>query len=145
MDEGKIKLTVIFGEKACEAFYDGGMRAVKKVVDYDGDGAIEERYFDTDAEKDAYVLGLSDADGWFETFALTDEELAEYSNSSITEGDKVRYISPDIVGSENRKAAAKIVYFVESIDDEEETAWIREDGDVFARIEVNLDELELYK
>jgi len=60
-------------------------------------------------------------------------------------GDAVHWNDPAIADYEDIQAAYNRVFFVESIDWDEETAWIREDGDVFAQTEVYLSELELIK
>jgi len=144
MDEGKIKLTVIFGEKACDVYDEYGFIAAKKVVDYE-EGDIVEKFFNTEGEVEAYKQGLADADGWFASWVLTDKDLEEDRQLRIQEGSAVHWNDPAISDYEDRQAAYDRVFFVESIDWDEETAWIREDGDVFAQTEVYLSELELIK
>ena len=55
----KFRVEVLFGEDACNAYHDG--KSVKKAEEL---GELTARAFDTEAERDAWLLGVYDCLGW---------------------------------------------------------------------------------
>lgn len=141
MEENKIKLTIIFGTEACDAYDDYGFIAAKNCAD-SGDGDILEKYFNTEGEKAAYLEGLADMDGWEASWPLTEKEVEEdIARHTFSVGEKVHWNDPAIREYDDPEAAYNRVFIIDSIEDNE-TAWLREDGDVFANTEVYLSELD---
>lgn len=74
---------VLFGEDACAAFECGEFDEYKKTEGY----GYEERQFNTEAERDAYLLGLYDMEGWNRCHVLNDNEQLttriDYGNEEI--------------------------------------------------------------
>ena len=55
----KFKIKVLFGEDACNAYHDG--KSVRKSAEL---GELTSREFSTEAERDAWLLGVYDCLGW---------------------------------------------------------------------------------
>lgn len=74
---------VLFGEDACAAFECGEFDEYKKTEGY----GYEERQFNTEAARDAYLLGLYDMEGWNRCHVLNDNEQLttriDYGNKEI--------------------------------------------------------------
>ena len=68
---GKCKVTIIFGEYAAKAYINDG---VEGILEHYDEGQLAVREFDTKAERDAYVKGVDDADGWLGSAVLSDED-----------------------------------------------------------------------
>jgi len=58
-----IKITLIFGEGAVRK-YDESKELPSQEWLLDNGGVVDEKAFRTEAEYDAYVAGVNDADGW---------------------------------------------------------------------------------
>jgi len=56
-------LIMVFGESAADAYLSDTFDAFRKTIE-NGDGQIVKRCFNTDAERQAYLLGVADNDGW---------------------------------------------------------------------------------
>ena len=56
-------LVMVFGSSACSAYEDEGIKGLKRALK-NGDGDIVLREFDTQAERNAYLEGLEDCNGW---------------------------------------------------------------------------------
>lgn len=70
---GKIKATVILGEQACDVYSEtGSIDKVKEHIRKD-DGGIRQLDFNTEEEKNAYIMGLNDGNGWEEFWFLEDK------------------------------------------------------------------------
>ena len=76
MEKRKFNVVVVFGSDA--------VREYSKAWDNDGQiseeelgnlGCVTRRSFDTKEERDAYIMALSDADGWFENVLAKEEFL----------------------------------------------------------------------
>jgi len=59
----KIKITVIFGEEAVSKFDKSGKKPSEKWLLFNG-GVVDTVTFNTEAEHNAYIQGVNDADGW---------------------------------------------------------------------------------
>ena len=74
---------VLFGEDACAAFECGEFDEYKKTEGY----GYEERQFNTEMEREAYLLGLYDMEGWNRCHVLNDNEQLttriDYGNEEI--------------------------------------------------------------
>lgn len=57
-----LKLHMFFGVGPCRALDEGVKEAMEEVKKGDGECTIKE--FNTEAEKNAYLMGLEDAQGW---------------------------------------------------------------------------------
>lgn len=57
-----LEVTMVFGTEAVDALYDDGIKAMKRVLKYDG--MMVKKTFNTDAEMQAYFNGIDDMDGW---------------------------------------------------------------------------------
>ena len=57
------ELVMVFGSGAARAYLEDGIKALKKAIS-NGDGAIYRRQFNTTGEKEAYLQGLEDMNGW---------------------------------------------------------------------------------
>lgn len=73
MAKKSIKARVFFGEDLAHYMADGDRKEAKELYE-NGDGAYCERTFKTEAERNAYYLGLSDMEGWGGAYPLEDNE-----------------------------------------------------------------------
>lgn len=73
MAKRKFKAVVIFGETAANAY---GWEDMKKMCSLvrEGEGSLSVREFGTEAERNAYILGIDDADGWLGAAVLSDKD-----------------------------------------------------------------------
>lgn len=67
----KYRVTVIFGEYAAKAYMNDGVEGIR---DHYDEGQLTVREFDTEAERDAYIKGVDDSDGWLGAAVLSDED-----------------------------------------------------------------------
>lgn len=77
MAQEKFKLACVFGEQATDAYCDGGLTAMRKVLE-NGDGTLVVREFDTKAEADAYRQGVEDMDGWWASAFIYNEDMTAH-------------------------------------------------------------------
>lgn len=82
------KIKIIFGKQAVNSFLNEGVTALKK---NDIDGLCLVREFATKAEKQAYLMGLEDCDGW-ENYYILDEEEAK-KTLFADEIEQLRFVS----------------------------------------------------
>lgn len=57
-----LEVTMVFGTEAVDALYNDGIKAMKRVLKYDG--MMVKKIFKTDAEMQEYFNGINDMDGW---------------------------------------------------------------------------------
>lgn len=74
----RISIVVVFGENAADSYMEEGIKAMRRTIEDDGDGALLRRYFDTDAERQAYIQGISDMEGWQGYAIIDDEDCTRY-------------------------------------------------------------------
>lgn len=82
------KIKIIFGKQAVNSFLNEGVTALKK---NDIDGLCLVREFATKTEKQAYLMGLEDCDGW-ENYYILDEEEAK-KTLFADEIEQLRFVS----------------------------------------------------
>lgn len=71
-----IKQYVLFGDYAVQAAEEGTWTRVKRVCD-SCPNAIGYRMFNTEAEREAYLLGLNDHAGWLSSYPLDSDEARQ--------------------------------------------------------------------
>lgn len=59
--ENGYEVVVVFGEYCAKAYINEGFEGMRNHLD---EGSLVRRVFDTRAERDAYIKGIDDADGW---------------------------------------------------------------------------------
>lgn len=72
--EHKHTVAVVFGKSAVREYCNGDLEALQEDL-ADGDGSLFVIDFDTEAEKDAYIRGVEDCDGWQAYYVVDDEDL----------------------------------------------------------------------
>jgi len=70
----KVKVVTAFGEQLTKSIANGDD------PESDDGGQFVTREFETKAEAQAYMLALSDMDGYWESYVLTGDEIEKYSN-----------------------------------------------------------------
>lgn len=75
MAKNKYSATVIFGERAAKAYMNGGVQEMRNHID---EGQLVRKVFDTEAERKAYIAGIDDADGWYGSAVIDDEDLKKH-------------------------------------------------------------------
>lgn len=73
----KYKVVVIFGENAATSYFEGGLYAAKDCI-LNGDGMIIKKEFDTEAERNAYIEGCKDNDGWCGYSIVDDNDVKKH-------------------------------------------------------------------
>lgn len=76
MDGNKFNVVVVFGTDAVKAYsraWDSNEQISEEELETLG--CVTRRTFDTKEERDAYIMALSDADGWFENVVAEEEYL----------------------------------------------------------------------
>lgn len=74
MKKNKHIVVFVFGEEATDAYLDGGVNGLRKVIE-GGDGRVVKREFDTEAEVRAYQQGVEDMDGWLACTIVDDDDI----------------------------------------------------------------------
>lgn len=76
MEGNKFNVVVVFGtdavRKYSRAWDDNEQSSEEELGDF---GCVTRRSFDTKAERDAYIMALSDADGWHDNIVAKEEYL----------------------------------------------------------------------
>lgn len=75
----KFVVVVIFGEQAAKTYCEEGLNAAKDCI-LNGDGTVMKREFDTEAERNAYMEGCRDADGWWSNTIIDDDDVKKHPN-----------------------------------------------------------------
>lgn len=73
----KYVAVVLFGETAARKYSDGDFTGLKECLE-NNDGQIVVREFNTAEEREAYFIGLEDADGWFANAVMDEKEIQEH-------------------------------------------------------------------
>ena len=63
----------MFGEYAAKAYGDEDFEKMCSHLKQ-GDGSISVREFDTEAERNAYIQGIDDCDGWWDYAVMSDKD-----------------------------------------------------------------------
>lgn len=71
----KFSVVVIFGEGAAKGYMYDGLKGLQERI---SEGALIKRQFDTQAEMDAYIKGIDDADGWLGSAIIDDEDIKKH-------------------------------------------------------------------
>jgi len=71
-------LRIVFGSEAARDYFDEGAKAAAEAVE-NGDGEYKEITFKTQGEKNAYLQGLYDAQGW-DGFTTVTKHVSKYFN-----------------------------------------------------------------
>lgn len=76
MKEKKYEIVVVFGTDAVRE-YSRAWDCNEQISEEELEnlGCVTRRSFDTKEERDAYIMALSDADGWFENVVAEEEYL----------------------------------------------------------------------
>ena len=75
MAKNKYSVTVIFGECTAKAYMNGGVQEMRNHID---EGQLVRKVFDTEAERKAYIAGIDDADGWYGSAVIDEEDLKKH-------------------------------------------------------------------
>ena len=70
---------MVFGSSATDAYLEEGVKAMKKVLN-NGDGQLLRREFKTTAERNAYMLGLEDMNGWEDWADISAGDLEKHKD-----------------------------------------------------------------
>ena len=73
-DEG-YGVIIIFGESCASAYMDSGFDAMREKLD---EGQLVRRVFDTKAERDAYIKGIDDSDGWLGAAVMSRADIRKH-------------------------------------------------------------------
>lgn len=76
----KPNIKVLFGKAACEAFKSG---EIQEFIESGEGYGYHEREFDTEVEKQAYIAGLCDLNGWNDYVILGEEEITQKSENNF--------------------------------------------------------------
>lgn len=73
-DEG-YGVIIVFGENCAKAYMFGGFDEMRKKLD---EGQLVRRVFDTKEERDAYIRGIDDADGWMGSAVMDKADVRKH-------------------------------------------------------------------
>lgn len=73
-NKGKFKVFMLFGEEPVDRYENGEFDELAEVLMYHA-GDLVCREFETEAEKNAYLQGIEDYDGWRCSAEITEEEI----------------------------------------------------------------------
>lgn len=74
----KVTVVMVFGEDAADVYCDEGFMAMRKYIEGGNGGQLVKHEFDTEAERNAYIRGVWDMDGWFGAAMLEDEDVRRH-------------------------------------------------------------------
>lgn len=70
-------IVMVFGSSATSAYEDEGVKGLKKAL-ATGDGDIVRHQFGSEAERNAYLQGLEDGNGWEEYTSVEPADLEKH-------------------------------------------------------------------
>lgn len=73
-NKGKFKVFMLFGEEAAGRYEQGEFDELAEVLMYHA-GDLVCREFETEAEKNAYLQGIEDCDGWMSWAVMSEEDV----------------------------------------------------------------------
>ena len=66
---------IVFGEYCASAYADRGIEGMREHID---EGQLVRRVFDTKAERDAYIKGIDDSDGWLGAAVMSRADIRKH-------------------------------------------------------------------
>ncbi len=74
-EDNGYEVFVVFGEYCARAYMEEGLKGVRRKLD---EGTIVKRSFGSKAERDAYIMGIDDADGWMGSAVISTEDILNH-------------------------------------------------------------------
>ena len=73
--ENGYEVIIVFGEYCADAYMNEGFEGMRNHID---EGSLVRRVFDTRAERDAYIKGIDDSDGWMGAAVMDQTDIMRH-------------------------------------------------------------------
>lgn len=75
----KYQVAVVLGEYAAECYEEYGLKLLRKRInENEVDGNVISREFDSQAERNAYIMAMEDANGWWGNAVISNSDMTKH-------------------------------------------------------------------